>query len=92
MVTVASPNDRISALRYKYILKKGKGRFFSAAGGLQLAVRQSCSFAAAYNVCISMAMDVHGTTVSAWQVRFERVGGWQPLAGPPLRRCHRLTT
>jgi hypothetical protein len=41
-------------------LKRKSGRYFSPEGGLQLALRQSASLAAAYSIGIAAGLDVHG--------------------------------
>jgi hypothetical protein len=45
----------------KHVLKKRNGRFFSPEGGLQIALRQCGSLAAAHTIGIAAGMDVHGT-------------------------------
>ena len=52
----------------KSSLKKGsESRFFSAEGGLQLAVRHNATIAASCSFGISAGLDVHATNITRWQ-------------------------
>ena len=52
----------------KSSLKKGsESRFFSAEGGLQLAVRHNASLSSSLGFGISAGLDVHGTNITRWQ-------------------------
>ena len=67
--TIKKLRDELASFKEAHILKKGVGRYFSARGGLQLALRQAASLSAAHSFGIAVGVDVHTSSVSAWQVR-----------------------
>ena len=47
--------------------KRGAGRFFSAHGGLSLAIRGASSLAGSVTLGIAAGIDAHGGNINKWQ-------------------------
>ena len=72
-------------LRSRYVVKKGGGRYFSAHGGMMVALKQSATSAAASAFGIAVGTDVGKDSIYGWQVlpHLFMVGWCSPVGAHP---------